>query len=108
MLLFEWLRLGLVQPFGEFVERFITSFVDTRDQGVVVLSHLYLLVACALPLWFNEIHQSHPLGPYSGIISVGVGDAMVRPRWIACARVVPSGAERRNRQETHTRKRAPT
>ena len=66
-----------------------------RDHGrVVVLSHIYLLLACALPVWcwalltveasgshtFADIVTAHPLLrliPHVGYITVGLGDGMV-------------------------------
>jgi dolichol kinase len=84
----EWIRLGLLFPIGKPIEKFIRSFVDSRDQGIVVLSHIYLLLACALPLWATGIAPTrHELVSFSGLISVGIGDAVV------CLQTPPSSAD---------------
>jgi len=74
----EWLRLSLLPPLGSVIESFIGSFVDSRDQGIVVLSHMYLLLACAVPVWSaGVVAPTHALVAYSGLIVVGIGDAAV-------------------------------
>ena len=35
------------------IHRFFVSLVDSRDSGVALLTHLYLLLGCALPLWLH-------------------------------------------------------
>jgi hypothetical protein len=78
MLLLEGLRFGLVPPLGAGLNRFMSSFVDSRDEGEVIVSHLYLLLGCAAPLWWSGSWALHPLSPYAGIFILGIGDAMVR------------------------------
>jgi hypothetical protein len=30
---------------------YLSPFVDQRDSGPLILTHVYLLVGCALPVW---------------------------------------------------------
>ena len=39
------------RSFYESVHQFMTALVDERDQGSVIVSHLYLLLGCAAPGW---------------------------------------------------------
>ena len=78
LLLAEILRLGLVPPFGNPIHRYMSSFVDEKDQGKMITSHLYLLIGCACSVWVSRIANSNNvLSPYSGIIILGIGDSMV-------------------------------
>lgn len=78
LVLVEYVRLGLIWPFGRDLDRFMKKFVDQRDAGTVVVTHLYLLLGCAMPLWFDRDHAGRgaTLAAYAGILMVGVGDAM--------------------------------
>ncbi|KAJ1981567.1 dolichol kinase [Dimargaris xerosporica] len=63
------------------VLQFIESFADDHDAGPAVLSHLYLLLGCAVPLWLGS---AHPLGSLAGVLTLGIGDAVasvVGQRW---------------------------
>ncbi|KNC87295.1 hypothetical protein SARC_00576 [Sphaeroforma arctica JP610] len=62
--LLEYLRIARVWPLGEDLQDFLTKFTDERDSGPVILTHLYLLVGIALPLWLTSSMQS-----------IGIGDA---------------------------------
>lgn len=84
----RWLWLG--------VHRHMTKYTDTRDSGCFILCHIYLLLGCALPLWLTlagavdgrfqllvqpgsdsgELHPSALLLLLSGVLAVGVGDAV--------------------------------
>ncbi|KAJ8611912.1 hypothetical protein MRB53_037708 [Persea americana] len=53
-LLLEVIRAGQVLPLGTAIGRFIAPYVDGRDlRGPVVVSHLFLAIGCAVPLWFS-------------------------------------------------------
>lgn len=53
-LLLEILRAGQVPPLGSAIGRFVAPYVDGRDlRGPVVVSHIFLLVGCAVPLWLS-------------------------------------------------------
>ncbi|KAK4979430.1 dolichol kinase [Elasticomyces elasticus] len=92
-LMLEVLRAGQVPPVGSAVGRFIAPYVDGRDlRGPVVVSHVFLLVGCAVPLWLSlaGMERSSDWGAFSGwetkqqtretamiagIVCVGMGDA---------------------------------
>ncbi len=45
------------------------------DRGEMVLSHIYLLLGCALPFWLNTA-SNLDLSCFSGVISLGIGDSL--------------------------------
>jgi dolichol kinase len=75
----EYLRLGKIAPLGEKIDTFMRSFIDERDSGSLILTHLYLLVGCAAPVWLytpaNPSEDVHFLLPYLGVLLVGLGDS---------------------------------
>ena len=52
-LLLEYIRLARLPPFGSALHQFMQTYLDARDSGLVILTHTYLLVGCALPLWLH-------------------------------------------------------
>ncbi|KAI0261504.1 hypothetical protein BC834DRAFT_895602 [Gloeopeniophorella convolvens] len=79
----EYVRYFALYPFGAAVHVFMSEFLDAKDSGTAVLSHFYLLTGCAGALWFEAPSR---LLMYTGILTVGVGDAVVtdgRHRWSA-------------------------
>jgi hypothetical protein len=53
--------------------------------GNLVVTHVYLLLGCAAPLWLSWLPRladrggrASPLTAYAGVIALGVGDAAVR------------------------------
>ncbi|KAK5110847.1 hypothetical protein LTR62_005558 [Meristemomyces frigidus] len=91
-LLLEAIRAGQVPPLGVAIGRFVAPYVDGRDlRGPVVISHIFLLIGCAVPLWFSlasvdreggepwigwEIqHNEREAAMLAGAICVGMGDA---------------------------------
>jgi dolichol kinase len=52
-ILMEYIRLARMPPFGETMHEFMAAYLDVRDSGVVILTHTYLLIGCALPLWLH-------------------------------------------------------
>jgi len=59
-----------------FYSTFLDDNKDHRDD--VIISHIFLIVGCAAPLWINQVvfTRNHVLLTEFGIICVGVGDAM--------------------------------
>ncbi|KAJ1976627.1 dolichol kinase [Dimargaris verticillata] len=81
MVAVELMRPFDLGPWVFGVLQFIQSFADDHDAGPAVLSHLYLLLGCAVPLWLGLIH---PLGSLAGVLTLGIGDAVasvVGQRW---------------------------
>lgn len=53
-LLLEIIRAGQLRPLARPLARFITPYIDGRDlRGPVVVSHVFLLIGCAIPLWLS-------------------------------------------------------
>ncbi|KAI0291918.1 hypothetical protein B0F90DRAFT_1812063 [Multifurca ochricompacta] len=69
----EYVRYFALYPFGAAVHVFMNEFLDSKDSGTVILSHFYLLTGCAGALWFEAPSR---LLMYTGILTVGVGDAV--------------------------------
>lgn len=84
----EYVRYFAVYPFGAAVHLFMNEFLDQKDSGTAILSHFYLLTGCAGSVWLEGPSQ---LDQYTGILALGVGDAMAsivgkrigRYRWFA-------------------------
>lgn len=91
-LLLEVIRAGQVPPLGNAIGRFVAPYIDGRDlRGPVVVSHIFLLIGCAVPLWFSlagtkragtepwtgwELQDDQrDVGMIAGVVCVGMGDA---------------------------------
>lgn len=89
-LLLDLLRASQLPPVSKYLARFLTPYVDGRDlKGPVVISHIFLLIGCAIPLWLTlgslprtgdgtfagwEV-PTREVSMVSGVICVGMGDA---------------------------------
>ncbi|KAK4238717.1 dolichol kinase sec59 [Achaetomium macrosporum] len=103
-LLLDLLRASQLPPLSKPIARFLTPYVDGRDlRGPVVISHIFLLIGCAIPLWLSLASlpraaaagdDDGPLKGWevptwevsmvSGVVCVGLGDAaasLVGRRW---------------------------
>ncbi|KAI0050449.1 hypothetical protein FA95DRAFT_1536216 [Auriscalpium vulgare] len=69
----EYVRYFALYPFGASVHVFMNEFLDHKDSGTAILSHFYLLTGCAGSLWFEAPSR---LLLYTGVLTVGVGDAV--------------------------------
>lgn len=64
-------------------------YLDSRDAGYVVLTHTYLLLGCALPVWLHtsaadvmsDGRCASALPGLAGILMLGIGDAAVNSLW---------------------------
>ncbi|KAI1432651.1 hypothetical protein GGR50DRAFT_580759 [Xylaria sp. CBS 124048] len=89
-LLLDLLRASQLPPLSKPLAFFLAPYVDGRDlRGPVVISHIFLLIGCAIPLWLSlgslpRIDYGHLQGWHvpvrevamvSGVICVGLGDA---------------------------------
>ncbi|XP_071844566.1 dolichol kinase-like isoform X2 [Apostichopus japonicus] len=74
----EVIRVLRVQPIGGSINDAFQVFVDDRDGGLLILTHVYLLVGLSLPIWIlsggHYLQSGKFLPLYSGVLSVGVGD----------------------------------
>lgn len=51
MLALEFLRCAGCPPVAAVLNGYYGRFLDARDGGVVVVTHLFLLLGCAVPVW---------------------------------------------------------
>lgn len=64
-------------------------FRDERDVGIVILTPMYLLLGCAMPMWVSHALSADAswglvsLPAAAGILSLGIGDtaAALVGRW---------------------------
>ncbi|KAM3076040.1 dolichol kinase [Clarireedia jacksonii] len=85
-LLLDLFRASQLPPLSKSLAYFLTPYVDGRDlKGPVVISHIFLLIGCAIPLWLSlgatprvgdgwDV-PSRETSMVSGVICVGMGDA---------------------------------
>ena len=71
----ELARMACIEPVAGALNKFNGQYLDARDRGSMVLSHLYLLLGCAIPAWIGG-GSTGSLAPYAGVLVLGVGDAM--------------------------------
>ena len=82
-LLAEVIRHYRVPPMGHRLGEFFSIFTDERDtRGPLVVSHIFLLVGCSVPVWLSLYGSSFasnalPIEGLSGVLCLGCGDAMV-------------------------------
>ncbi|KEQ95789.1 hypothetical protein AUEXF2481DRAFT_4744 [Aureobasidium subglaciale EXF-2481] len=91
-LVLEIIRAGQVPPLGIAIGRFVAPYVDGRDlRGPMVVSHVFLLIGCAIPLWLSLAgigrtktgrwpgweteNETREVAMVAGVICVGMGDA---------------------------------
>ena len=89
-LLLDLIRASQLPPLAKPITHFLAPYVDGRDhRGPVIVSHIFLLIGCAIPLWLSlaalprigivpwegwEV-PTRDLSMVSGIVCVGMGDA---------------------------------
>ena len=89
-LILDLLRASQLPPLSKPIASFLAPYVDGRDfRGPVVISHIFLLIGCAIPLWLSlaalpragtgyaagwEL-PAREVSMVSGVICVGLGDA---------------------------------
>jgi len=89
---------GLAPTLDSFVGRYLDKREDTR-RGDLVLTHLYLLLGCAIPVWLESTAQASRGFPgaearpwdslrlSSGVLLVGVGDAFAAACGVSFGRI---------------------
>lgn len=104
-LLLDIFRASQLPPLSRPLTHFLAPYVDGRDhRGPVIVSHMFLLIGCAIPLWLSlaavdrtgappwegwEV-PTRDLSMVSGVVCVGMGDAAAslfgrrfgRRRWV--------------------------
>lgn len=98
-LILDLLRASQLPPLSRPLAAFLTPYVDGRDlRGPVVISHIFLLIGCAIPLWLSlaalpragggvlagwEV-PGRDMSMVAGVVCVGLGDAaasLIGRRW---------------------------
>jgi dolichol kinase len=89
-LLLDLIRASQLPPLSGPIASFLTPYVDGRDlRGPVVVSHIFLLIGCAIPLWLSLAGvgrtgedpwvgwdvESRDVSMIAGVVCVGMGDA---------------------------------
>lgn len=89
-LLLDLFRASQLPPLSKPLTYFLAPYVDGRDhRGPVIVSHIFLLIGCAIPLWLSLARtersgttpwegwkvRTRDLSMVSGVICVGMGDA---------------------------------
>jgi len=89
-LMLDLFRASQLPPISRPLTNFLAPYVDGRDyRGPVIVSHMFLLIGCAIPLWLSLASTgrlgsgpwkgwevaSRDLSMVSGVICVGMGDA---------------------------------
>ncbi|RMZ77116.1 hypothetical protein DV737_g4530, partial [Chaetothyriales sp. CBS 132003] len=95
-LLLDLLRASQLPPLSRPLTNFLAPYTDGRDhRGPVIVSHIFLLIGCAIPLWLAlaalprnytdpppwkgwdivPFHHSRDLSMMAGVVCVGMGDA---------------------------------
>ena len=105
-LLLEVIRVEELPPLAQPIATFLATFLDSRDAGTLILTHVYLLLGCAVPIWLDSALPpaaeealaaragsvaavARAAAPYAGLLVLGIGDAMAsvvgvyagRTRW---------------------------
>lgn len=89
-LLLDLFRALQVPPIAKPLTYFLAPYTDGRDhRGPVIVSHIFLLIGCAIPLWLSLADLPRTgewpwagwdvlirnVGMVSGVVCVGIGDA---------------------------------
>ncbi|KAJ1516378.1 hypothetical protein HMI54_009702 [Coelomomyces lativittatus] len=94
-ILMELIRVGRVPPFGDALHEQLAIFCDQRDEGMILTSHIYLLLGIASPIWLGALERKWVIG-ISGIATLGIGDTFAsivgssfgRHRWFQSQKTV--------------------
>lgn len=80
----EYVRYFRIRPLGHPLRSLLSLFLDERDSGPLILTHIYLLLGMSLPIWLiprpctqkGSLGGARALVPYAGVLAVGVGDTV--------------------------------
>ncbi|XP_032993717.1 dolichol kinase isoform X1 [Lacerta agilis] len=83
-ILLEYIRYFTIKPLGHTLRNLLSLFLDERDSGPLILTHIYLLLGMSLPVWLfprpcaskATLPGAGALAPYSGVLAVGIGDSV--------------------------------
>ena len=89
-LLLDLFRASQLPPLSKPLTFFLAPYVDGRDhRGPIIVSHIFLLIGCAIPLWLSLAAtlrkegspwpgwdvKTRDLSMMAGVVCVGMGDA---------------------------------
>lgn len=75
-ILVEVIRSYRLWPAGDILHDYMSCLIDDRDSGRVILTHIYLLVGLAIPVWLiPNTNGAFKIAMYSGVLSLGIGDS---------------------------------
>ncbi|OQR70741.1 dolichol kinase-like [Tropilaelaps mercedesae] len=79
MIVLEVMRVLRIKPVGPAIQHAFNTFLDAKDQGPLVLSHIYLLLGCSLPFFLYpgvdyDSREGVTLALLTGVTTIGVGD----------------------------------
>ncbi|KAJ9445142.1 Dolichol kinase EVAN [Diplonema papillatum] len=103
----EALRMSGVEPIASATSGVMKPYLEEKDKGDAVLTHLHLLLGCAMPVWF--VFTAHHGGLFSarsllsavsGVAVTGLGDMCAsvsgklfgRHRWFGSHKTVEGSA----------------
>lgn len=78
-LVLECVRVLQIPPLGSLLNHSLHVFLDEKDGGLLILTPIYLLIGCSMPIWLDprrSVGTSKSLAPWSGILSLGIGDTV--------------------------------
>lgn len=83
-LFLELVRIFRIRPLGLLLRRSLALFLDDRDLGPLIFTHIYLLLGISIPVWISEapcmskggVAGAGGLAAYAGVLAVGVGDTV--------------------------------
>jgi len=81
--LVEAIRLARLYPVYTDLSNFLNRYLDSREDGPLIVSHIYLLLGCAAPVILSRMpvlpegyETAGRIGlSLSGMISLGIGDS---------------------------------
>ena len=62
---FQAVRVAGIPPFGEYIAELFEPFRDQQDRGSLILTPIYLLLACSGPIWIMDSKVDTSDGDYS-------------------------------------------
>ncbi|XP_060746930.1 dolichol kinase isoform X2 [Tachysurus vachellii] len=83
-LFLELVRVFRIRPLGSLLRRSLALFLDDRDSGPLIFTHIYLLLGISIPVWISQapcmskggVAGAGGLAPYAGVLAVGIGDTV--------------------------------
>ncbi|KAJ3120746.1 hypothetical protein HK098_004253 [Nowakowskiella sp. JEL0407] len=74
-ILLEFIRILNIIYLGSYwIEMLFKGFIDPKDEGILVVSHVYLLFGCASSVWLANEFRDNFAG-LAGVLILGVGDS---------------------------------